>query len=236
MADLPERLTFDLAVSDSVLADAIEEIIVDSAMRVPEMCTITLHSDAPDLAMMDKFKIGTSIEVKVGSDGSGATLFTGDITGLEPNFGRDGKASLMIQAYDKSYRLHRGKKSRTFLNQSDAEIIRMMLGEAKVAIGAVKLPSIITHKFMIQYNQTNMEWLLMRAEQLGCQVFVQDGKFYFVPASSKEGQATELTWGDTLLSFRPRVTAVHQPKEVSVYSWDQVQKRRSSGRRRRTAS
>jgi uncharacterized protein involved in type VI secretion and phage assembly len=230
MATLLERLTFDLAVSDAVLADAIEEIIVDSAMRVPEMCTITLHSDAPDLAMMGKFKIGGTIEVKVGSDGSGSTLFTGEITGLEPNFERGGKASLMIQAYDKSYRLHRGKKSRTFLDQSDSDIIRMMLGEAKVAIGAVKPPSIITHKFMIQYNQTNMEWLLMRAEQLGCQVFVQDGKFYFVPASSKEGQATELTWGDTLLSFRPRVTAVHQPKEVSVYSWDQVQKKEIVGK------
>ncbi len=230
MADLPERLTFDLAVSDLILADAIEEIVVDSSMRVPEMCTITLHSDAPDLAVVDKFKIGDPIEVKAGADGSGAVLFTGEITGLEPNFGRGGKASLMVQAYDKSYRLHRGKKSRTFLEQSDSDIIRMMLGESKVTIGTIELPSVITHTFMIQYNQTNMEWLLMRAEQLGCQVFVQDGKFNFMPASSKEGQATELTWGDNLLSFRPRVTAVHQPKEVSVYSWDQVQKKEIVGK------
>jgi len=230
MVNKPERLTFDLAVTDPILADAIEEIVIDSAMRVPEMCTITLHSDAPDLAIVDKFWIGDPIEVKSGADGSGAVLFTGEITGLEPNFGRGGKASLVIQAYDKSFRLHRGKKSRTFLDQSDSDIIRMMLGESRVTIGTIELPSVITHRFMIQYNQTNMEWLLMRAEQLGCQVFVQDGKFNFMPASSKEGQATELTWGDTLLSFRPRVTAVHQPKEVTVYSWDQVQKRAIVGK------
>lgn len=220
-----ERLTFDLAASDATLSDAIEEIIVDSSMRVPQMCTITLHEDNPALTLIDRFKIGDPIQVKVGTDGSGDTLFTGEITGLEPNFSRGGKASLLIQAYDKSYRLHRGKKSRTFLGQTDLEIIRAMLGEAKVEIGAVRLPITVSHQFMIQYNQTNMEWLLMRAEQLGCQVYVADGKLYFMPADWKEGLATELTWGDTLLSFRPRVAAVHQPQDVTVHSWDQIQKK-----------
>ncbi|MGB5048324.1 MAG: VgrG-related protein, partial [Caldilineaceae bacterium] len=230
MTSTLERLTFDLAINDVVLSDAIEEIIVDSAMRVPEMCVITLHSDAPDLAMIDQFKIGDQIQVKAGFDGSGAALFIGEITGLEPDFQQDGKASLLIHAYDKSYRLHRGKKSRTFLEQSDADIIRQLLSEAKVQIGTLELPSVITHTFMIQYNQTNMEWLLMRAEQLGCQVYVRDGKLHFTPAAKKSGDATPLTWGDNLLSFRPRVTAVHQPKDVSVYSWDQVQKKEIVGK------
>lgn len=220
-----ERLTFDAAASDAVLADAIEEIIVDGAMRVPHMCTITLHEDNPSLGLIDRFKIGDPLKVLIGYDGSGGELFLGEITGLEPNFSAGGKASLTIQAYDKSYRLHRGKKSRTFLNQSDTDIIRMMAGEAKVAVGSIRLPVMVTHKFMLQYNQTNMEWLLMRAEQLGCQVYVMLGKLFFVPAEWKEGQTVELTWGDNLLSFRPRVTAVHQPEHVTVHSWDQVQKK-----------
>ena len=36
-----ERLTFDLAAGDPKLSDAIEEIIVDSSMRVPR-CTRTI--------------------------------------------------------------------------------------------------------------------------------------------------------------------------------------------------
>ena len=226
MASQLERLTFDLAKSDAALSDAIEEIVVDASMRVPEMCSITLHEDDPALTKIDRFKIGDPIQVLAGYDGSGGVLFKGDITGLEPNFSRGGKASLLIQAYDKSYRLHRGKKSRTFLQQSDADIIRMMVGEATgLTVGTLRLPVTVTHVFMMQYNQTNMEWLLMRAEQLGCQVFISDGKLNFVAAETKTGSPVELTWGDTLLSFRPRVSAVHQAKEVSVYSWDQVQKK-----------
>lgn len=220
-----ERLTFNLAIDDPLLGDAIEEIIVDSSMRLPQMCTITLHEDKPELTLIDRFRIGDPIEVMSGADGSGAVLFKGDITGLEPNFSRGGKASLMIQAYDKSFRLHRGKKSRTFLEQSDKDIISLMLSETGLTPGTITLPFTVNHQFMIQYNQTNMEWLLMRAEQLGCQVFVQDGKLNFLSAETKTGNAAELTWGDTLLSFRPRVTALHQPQDVTVHSWDQVQKK-----------
>lgn len=225
MATQLERLTFDAAASDALLADAIDEIVVDSAMRVPSMASITLHEDNPDLPLIDRFKIGDPIKVQGGQDGSGGDLFVGEITGLEPNFSAGGKASLTIQAYDISYRLHRGKKSRTFLNQSDMDIIRTMASEAKLKVGSLRMPVSVTHTFMLQYNQTNMEWLLMRAEQLGCQVFVVAGSLNFVPAETKTGTAPELTWGDTLLSFRPRVTAVHQPEHVTVHSWDQVQKR-----------
>lgn len=226
MATLLERLTFDLAKTDAVMADAIEEIVVDASMRVPDMCTITLHADDPSLAKIDRFKIGDPLEVSIGHDGSGGTLFKGEITGLEPHFERGGKASLLIQAYDKSYRLHRGKKSRTFLQQSDAAIIRTMVGEASgLTVGTITLPVTVTHTFMMQYNQTNMEWLLMRAEQLGCQVFIADGKLNFVKAETKTGTAVALTWGTDLLSFRPRISAVHQPKEVAVYGWDQLQKK-----------
>ncbi|MCL4831775.1 MAG: VgrG-related protein [Caldilineaceae bacterium] len=225
MTRLLERLTFDAAASDPLLADTIEEIVVDSSMRVPEMCSITLHEDNPDLPLIDRFRIGDPIKVQIGFDGSGGDVFTGDITALEPNFSAGGKASLMIQAYDKSYRLHRGRKSRTFLQQTDSAIIRTLLSEAGVTPGTVTLPVDVTHVFMMQYNQTNMEWLLMRAEQLGCQVFVSQGKLNFVPATQKTGSPAELTWGDNLLSFRPRVTAVHQSEEVTVHSWDQVQKK-----------
>jgi len=226
-----ERLTFDLAKNDAVMADAIEEIVVDASMRVPHMCTITLHADDPSLAKIDRFKIGDPLEVSIGHDGSGGTLFKGEITGLEPHFERGGKASLLIQAYDKSYRLHRGKKSRTFLQQSDQNIIRTMVGEATgLTVGTIALPTEVDHIFMMQYNQTNMEWLLMRAEQLGCQVFIADGKLNFVKAETKTGAAVELTWGDDLLSFRPRISAVHQPKEVAVYSWDQLQKKEIVGK------
>ncbi len=218
-----ESLTLATPVDDDALADAIEEIVVDTAMRVPAMASITLYAD--NLALLDTFKIGDPLEVVIGWDGSGGTLFKGDITGLEPSFERNGSARLHIQAYDKAYRLHRGKLSRTFLKQTDTDIIKKLAGEAGLGVGTIKPPVEVQHMFMMQYNQTNMEWLLMRAEQLGCQVFVVDGELNFLAAETKTGSPVEVTWGDDLLSFRPRVTAVHQPKEVSVYGWDQVQKR-----------
>lgn len=228
-ADSHERLTFDQAAGNPVLNDAVQEIVVDATMRMPTMATVLLHVDSPELKLSGKeidraFEIGGPIRIQIGQNGDGGDLFEGEITALESDFSRGGKASLLIQAYDSSFRLHRGKVSRTFLNQSDSDIIRLMASEAGLSAGTMPSPP-VRHVFMMQNNQTNMEWLLMRAEQLGCQMYVTDKKLHFASAdASTGGGSVKLTWGEDLLSFRPRITATHQLKEVVARSWDQLKK------------
>jgi phage protein D/phage baseplate assembly protein gpV len=226
-----EHLTFsvDGQRATGALYEALEEIVVDTTMRMPAMCRINLNDDLSlSLISSSTFDIGKQLKVISGEDGTGAVIFNGEITALEPDFEGNGRALLVVYAYDKSHRLHRGKHSRTFLKQTDENIIQRMASEAGLSLNMTSTG--VTHEFMLQNNQTNMEWILMRAEQLGYQVFVDLGeKLHFVPADTTRGLVPELEWGDNLITFRPRLTTSHQVDRAVVYSWDQLAKKEIKG-------
>ncbi|MBX2997515.1 MAG: VgrG-related protein [Caldilineaceae bacterium] len=221
-----QQLTFKVngTLADEDKRAAIEEIVVDATVGMPSMARLYLN-DEMDLGLIagTTFKIGANLEIIEDKEG-GEAIFKGEITSLEADFSDNGHAFLIVHAYDKSHRLHRGKKSRTFLNQNDGQIVRKMIGEAGLQAGTIGHG--IKHEFMLQSNQTNMEWLLMRAEQLDYQIYVDvDEKFHFIPPWETQGGAVpELIWGDNLLSFRPRISTTHQVDKVTTYGWDQFNK------------
>jgi uncharacterized protein involved in type VI secretion and phage assembly len=60
---------------------------------------------------------------------------------------------------------------------------------------------------------------MQRAWRIGYECFVDDNKLYFRKPPENSASVT-LTWGDDLLSFRPRVTLAEQVEEVIVKGWD----------------
>lgn len=220
-----QRLVFSVGgkrPDDQYIQD-IQEIVVDSSMRVPDMASIYLY-DSPNLDLIGKMPFKVGDDLYVFSYFGGKTkdqIFGGLITSIEPYFDREGRANLLIQGYDRSFLLHRGKYNKTFLDQTDKSIMEQMLKGTKLSLD-YDAPD-IQHPFIMQVDQTRMEWILMRAEQLGAQVFVRDKTLHFWKASKMDTSSKpKLVWTDNLLSFRARVSAVHQPSSVRSVSWDLV--------------
>ncbi|RPI82525.1 MAG: hypothetical protein EHM41_18155, partial [Chloroflexi bacterium] len=70
--------------------NAVDEVIVDSSLNMPCMASIRLY-DAElkwvDDASLDIGKtVVITVEIDEQSTGAGGTIFTGEITSLEPNF------------------------------------------------------------------------------------------------------------------------------------------------------
>ena len=92
---------------DTALEKNLTEIIVDHTLYLPDM--VVLHIDDTTRAAMDNtklFDVGKGIEVQA----YGTSIFKGEITSLESDFGEDGAAIFLVRGYDKSHRLHRGRK------------------------------------------------------------------------------------------------------------------------------
>lgn len=156
-----EQLAFSVdGVEDSAWQNELQEIIVDNTTRMPSMCTINLYDRSFKFIEGTSFQLGKAVKIFV-RDAPSRTLFNGEITIIEPVFEDNGRCNLMIHAYDKSHRMHRGKKTRTFTDLDDAAIIKKMLGENGLTAGSVDNPQIV-HEFVLQNNQTNMEWIAMR--------------------------------------------------------------------------
>ena len=203
--------------------DALTEVVVDTSLGMPSMCSIRLYDQTLSWVDDASLDLGKSLEVSVKAGGASAAtvIFKGEITALEPQFSAEGKTMMQIRGYDKSHRLHRGRKTRSFLKVKDSELASTIGGEAGLTV-EVDATS-VTHDYVIQYNQTNMEFLASRAERIGYQVIVGEGKLQFKKASYSSA-TTILTFMENLMSFQPRWAATHQADTMTVRGWDVAKK------------
>lgn len=216
------------------------EISVEESLHLPAMFTLVIHNSY--LGTVDRseyqewrheklFKIGT--QVKIGFVSSTTqdskfkkklekSLIEGEITGIEVHFNEKSEAPIIIRGYDISHRLHRGRYNRSFLNQTDSDIVKQVVGETGIPLGKID-PSGTNHEYVFQENQTNMEFLRERAARIGYELFIQDGKLNFCQPESKE--SLSLKWLNEISKFSIRVTSAEQVKAVEVRSWDFTQKK-----------
>jgi uncharacterized protein involved in type VI secretion and phage assembly len=215
----------DLAPTYDVLVDGadleqedknrLKEIRVSNYLHLPDVCTLQLSYPKADGLDAAPFEIGKSVEVRLGASDDESdvpqTLFKGPITTIEPEFGAGGCA-VTIRAYDRAQLLYRSRKSRAFQNQTSSDIVTKIVQEA--GLTAQTDASGDPHEFMQQDNETDWDFIWRLADRIGFEFVVEDTTAHFRKPTA-EG-AVELEWPKTLRSFRPRVTAVQQVKNVTL--------------------
>jgi phage protein D/phage baseplate assembly protein gpV len=203
--------------------NAILEIIVDTSLYLPSMFTIKLMD--PQLKWVDDalLDIGKEVQIQMKADENegptqAAILIKGEITALEPLFSPGGETALVIRGNDKSHRLHRGKKTRTFLQVKDSDLVSRIAGEAGLTPSSDTTST--TYDYVLQNNQTNMEFLMSRAERIGYQVYSAEGTLYFKKGDATLATGPDLVYLENLLSFQPCWTTSGQADKTIVRGWD----------------
>ncbi len=204
--------------------DDLDEFVVDTSLHLPGLFTIRLND--PKLKWVDDtlLDIGKAVEigVTVPAEYYGQevkdTLITGEITALEPSFPVGGMPTMIVRGYDKAHRLHRGKKTRTFLKQKDSDLVNTIAGEAGLTPDVDA--TTVTYDYILQNNQTNMEFLQGRAERIGYQVWAGESKLHFKKGDAALTTGPELDYGGNLLSFQPCWTTSGQADKMIVKGWD----------------
>jgi phage protein D/phage baseplate assembly protein gpV len=214
----------------------IVEAWVDDHLVLPDSFLVRFRFDDP--AMWDNLRarIGQEIEIRSGALGESAdaTLVKAEITSIEAIF-EHGKRYLIIKGYDASHRLQSGRKTRSFNNVSDSDLARRIADDAGLDVGTIESTTTV-HDHVSQINTTDWDFLRTRAQEIGYKVGVRDGQFTFVSADGSGGGAggggvlggagggAELTVGQGLLMFRPRVTGAQQVSQVEARGWDMNRK------------
>jgi phage protein D len=216
------------------------QITVEESLHLPAMFTIVVHnsylptsnkSDHKTWRHEKLFEIGKKVRLGFSSSTTKdqnfnqekkGFLIEGEITAIEVHFNDKSEAPIIIRGYDMSHRLHRGRHNRSFLNNTDSDIVRKIAKEAGIPLGKID-NSGAAHEYVFQENQTNMEFLRQRAARIGFELFIEEGKINFCKPESKE--PVELKWLDEISSFSTRVTSAEQVSSVEVRSWDYTQKK-----------
>jgi phage protein D len=208
--------------SDQML-QVVREVVVDTSMYLPDMFVI--HLNDPGLSWIDSsvLAIGKSVELSIQatSETSAVTLMKGEIVAIEPELAEGIGVSISVRGYDKSHRLHRGRKSRVFQQSTDSDIVTKVAQENGLDTDIASTTAVYDHVF--QDDQTDMEFIHERAHRVGYISYVENGKLYFSNTSASSASAT-LEWSRNLISFQARFTSAGQPAESEVRGWDIKQK------------
>lgn len=213
----------------TAVMDELYRVEVESSLTLPAMCVLNVHDTGAELINNGPFDLGASLEVGVADEqGRGETaLFDGEITGIEPDFREGTVADLVVRAYDRSHRLHRGAITKTYTNMTDSAIASDVANQ--VGLRADVEATSTEHQHVFQHGQTHMTFLRERARRIGYDVYV-DGRTLCFKAGTAQGDTVSLEWGDNLRSFRPILSLGEQVSEVEVRGWDPSTKNEIVGR------
>jgi len=195
---------------------------VDQHVHLPAMFMLRFHD--PGMKLLDAGQIDLTKLVEISSkttDNQMVKLISGEITALEPEFGEGMIAELTVRGYDRSHRLYRERKSKTYVNVKDSDLAKQIADAAKLEVVVDATPTIYDHLY--QHNQSDLSFLRQRAWRIGYECYVIDKTLYFRKPPTEAATLT-IAWGADLLAFRPRVALSEQVEEVWVKGWE-VQKK-----------
>jgi uncharacterized protein involved in type VI secretion and phage assembly len=228
--------------------EELEGIRIEQSLMLPDAFSADL---AADWRLMSKAEelLGAEIEILLASpDGNTLkSIVQGQVLALEPRFGDlsapghgganggGGATHLAFAGYDHSHKLNRTRRTATFQNMTVGDVAHKVASTAKFEVGTIESTG-SPRKFWQQNNETDWDFLWRLAKDIDFEVVVIDKKLHFRKAGGASTTPHQLDFGEELMVFNPRITAVQQLDEFVVRGWDPEQQQTVEGRARVTST
>ena len=209
-------------------------VVVDNHIHLPDMFTMVFDDPLHNLISEASVKVGSTVTIKATTVGSTTPdlLIGGEVTALEASY-EGGWDRTIVRGYDKSHRLHRGRRTETYQNVKVSDVAQTVASRAGLDVGTIDDSGAVLD-FISQVNISDWDFLKARARELGFEVGVVDGQFFFrKPVQSTTGPdpgdadsqgPAQLVYGRDLVSLpaagelvgagdadqRPRLGSRHQ--------------------------
>jgi len=172
-----------------------------------------------DASSSDTFVPGGVVSIELGYDTSSTVIFKGIITGqsirIDPSVG----SALEVECRDEAIKMIVGRKSLTFSQKKDSDIISSIIGTysgltSDVAATNTEWPE------QIQYYVTDWDFIMARAETNGMVITTLNGKVSVFKPDADTSSVLTVGYGDGLYTFNADLNAVTQLGNVKASSWD----------------
>ncbi len=169
------------------------------------------------LSNQDLLIPGKEIEIKAGYHSDEETIFKGIV--IKHNLKiRSNQSLLIVECKDKAVRLTVGRKSKYFYESKDNEILEEIIGaydlEKDIETTSVQ------HSELIQYNVSDWDFCVTRAQANGKVCIVDDGKITIQSPDFNADEVETVAFGATLFDFDAEIDARNQLANITAYGWD----------------
>ncbi len=220
-----DKVTFKVTIEGEEIPgnyQALSIVVLKEINRIPFAKVSILDGEASKeeftASNEELFVPGKEIEILVGYDAQEDSVFKGIIVKHGIKIGQDGTSLLKLDCRDKIFKATLGLKSRYFVPGTDGEAIKEILSGYDVDATISDLD--ISHEELIQYESTDWEFMLSRAENNGTICVADDGNISIQKPNFKQDAALSLQFGATILDFDGEIDTRTQFSTVQASSWD----------------
>ena len=219
----PDVITIAILVDGMEIPGAFQILSVSVSRELNRIPSATIHFKDGD-ASKGTFEIsnsayfvpGKEIEIQLGYRSQNKTVFKGITTNHSISVRRN-NSMLIVECRDKAVKMTSGQKSKYFNDQKDSDIMESVIGQYGLSseIEATN-PDL---KEVVQYDATDWDFLLLRAEANGQVVMVEDGKVKIAKPATGNEAVVNITYGSTLLELDAMIDARIQSEGIKTGSW-----------------
>jgi Rhs element Vgr protein len=219
-----DLVTQKILVGGSELSHAysVLNIVVEKEInRIPTARIVLLDGNPSsqdfELSNQDLFLPGKEIEIKAGYHSDETTIFKGIVIKHSLKI-RTSQSFLIVECKDKAVKLTIGRKSKYFYESKDSDILGEIIGtyglQSDVEVTSVQ------QKELVQYNVSDWDFCVTRAQANGKVLVVDDGKISVKKPDASQAEVETVSYGATMLDFDAEMDARNQFQKVTSYGWN----------------
>jgi Rhs element Vgr protein len=226
-------VTFTILSEGTAVPSTVEVHSIDiwqELNRIPRAKIAILDGSASEQTFRvsdeDWFIPGKSIEILVGFSSDEATIFSGIVTGQTIKVRPGGNSVLMVECADPAIKMTTNPRSKYFYDMAESDLFETLITGYSGLLAEVE-PTGHTHKEILQYQSTDWDFMLSRADVNGLFCLADGGTLYIASPDFTQEPAATIAYGQNLLEIDAELDCVNQFSSVKSTSWDYSQSENS---------
>jgi Rhs element Vgr protein len=188
--------------------------------RIPQATIQLLDGEAAQATFTasnsDHFIPGKNIEIQLGYRSQNETVFKGIVVKQGIRIRKKG-STLTVECRDNAVKMTSGRKFRYFTEMKDSDLMEEIIGSYQLEKDVQVTTPDLTE--VTQYNATDWDFLLCRAEANGQVVMVSDGKVTVTQPATGDEPVVTVSFGASLLELDAEIDARVQSPGIRSSSW-----------------
>ncbi len=188
--------------------------------------------DDPQLRWQAKptFTECKEVQIELGVPGKMKKVFDGEVTAWRTELERSGPTVMVLRGLDRSHRLMRGHKTKTYAQASPIDCAQQIASAAGLSAKTAAGQPAPVKTFRIQANESDFNFLRKMADLEGYLFYVEGSDLHFERPTLSSTDDFTVTFGEDVKTFLPVADFRRPVTEVEVGAWDSAGKASLTGK------
>ena len=219
-----DLVTYKILIEGEQLSNVyhVMSIVVSKEVnRIPMAQLILLDGNVSErdflLSNTELLIPGKKIEITAGYHSDEETIFKGIVIKHSIKI-REGVSNLIVECKDEAVKMTIGRKSKYFYDSKDSDVFEELIGTYSLEKDVEA--TTFEHKELVQYNASDWDFIVSRAQANGKLCFVNDGKIVIKKPEFSQTEIETVVYGSSMLDFDAEIDARNQLKKATSYTWN----------------